>query len=80
MCFIVMYLLLSSNIPYKDSIVDLVNRKVPYKYKKKILVQEGSGFIQDVLTPVITRLGFLLWNDQLGLAVNKCSSTSKEKK
>lgn len=47
-------------IPYKDSIVDLVNSKVPYKYKKKLLVQEGSGFIQDVLTPVITSLGFLM--------------------
>ena len=47
-------------IPNKDSIVDLVNPKVPYKYKKQILVQEGSGFIQDVLTPVITSLGFLM--------------------
>lgn len=47
-------------IPYKDSIVDLVNPKVPYKKKKQILVQEGSGFIQDVLTPVITSLGFLM--------------------
>ena len=46
-------------IPYKDSI-DLVNPKVPYMYKKKLLVQEGSGFIQDVLTPVITSLGFLM--------------------
>ena len=45
-------------IPYKDSIVDLVNPKVPYMYKKKLL--EGSGFIQDVLTPVITSLGFLM--------------------
>ena len=47
-------------IPYKDPIVDLVNPKIPYKYKKQILVQEGSGFIQDVLTPVITSLGFLM--------------------
>ena len=46
-------------IPYKDSIVDLVNPKVPYKYKKKLLVQEDSGLIQDVLT-VITSLGFLM--------------------
>ena len=41
-------------IPYKNPIVDLVNPKVPYKYKKQILVQESIGFIQDVLTPVIT--------------------------
>ena len=47
-------------IPYKDSIVDLVNPKVPYKYNKQIFVQEGGGFIQDVLTPVITSLGFLM--------------------
>ena len=47
-------------IPYKDCIVDLVHPKVPYKYKKKILAQEGSGYIQDVFTPVITSLGFLM--------------------
>ena len=44
-------------IPYNDSISDLVNPKVPYKYKKQILVQEGSGFIQDLLTPLISSLG-----------------------
>ena len=47
-------------IPFEDAIADLVNPKVPYKYKKKILVQEGRGFIQDVLTPVITSQGFLM--------------------
>ena len=33
---------------------------VPYKTKKRILVQEGGGFIQDLLAPVVTSLGFLM--------------------
>jgi len=33
---------------------------VPYKTKKQTLVQEGSGFIQDLLTPVLSSVGFLM--------------------
>ena len=44
---------------HKDA---LVNREldVPYKTKKQIVVQEGGNFIQDLLTPVISSLGFLV--------------------
>ena len=43
--------------PYKDA---LAEPNVPYKKKKHILVQEGGGFIQALLPPVISSLGFLL--------------------
>ena len=33
---------------------------VPYKTKKQTLVPEGSGFIQDLLTPVRSSVGFLM--------------------
>ena len=47
-------------LPYKDVLISLVELNVPYKKKKHILVQEGGGFIQDLLPPVISSLGFLL--------------------
>ena len=47
-------------LPYKDALVNLGERNVPYKTKKKILVQEGDGFIQDLLVPAVTSLGFLM--------------------
>ena len=40
--------------PYKDA---LAEPNVPYK---NILVEEGGGFIPDLLPPVISSLGFLL--------------------
>ena len=46
--------------PYKDVLISLADPNVPYKKKKQILVQEGGGFIQDLLSPVISSLGFLL--------------------
>ena len=46
--------------PYKDVLISLAEPNVPYKKKKQILVQEGGGFIQDLLPPVISSLGFLL--------------------
>lgn len=46
-------------ITYKDSLVKLAEPSIPYRKKKLVLVQEGSSFIQDALTPVITSLGFL---------------------
>ena len=47
-------------LPYKDVLISLAEPNVPYKKKKYILVQEGGGFIQDLLPPVISSLGFLL--------------------
>ena len=44
-------------LPYKDALISLAELNVPYKKKKHILVQEGGGFIQDLLPPC---LGFLL--------------------
>ena len=47
-------------LPYKDALLDLPSPNVPYKTKKRILVQEGDGFIQDLLVPAVTSLGFLM--------------------
>ena len=47
-------------LPYKDALISLAEPHVPYKKKKHILGQEGGGFIQDLLPPVISSLGFLL--------------------
>ena len=43
-------------LPYKDALLDLASPNVPYKTKKRVLVQEGSGFIEDVLAPVVSSL------------------------
>ena len=45
---------------YKNALLNLASPNVPYKTKKRVLVQEGSGFIEDVLAPVISSLGFLM--------------------
>ena len=47
-------------LPYKDALLNLASPNVPYKTKKRVLVQEGSGFIEDVLAPVVSSLGFLI--------------------
>ena len=47
-------------LPYKDALVNLAETNVPYKTKKRILVQEGDGFIQDLLVPAVTSLRFLM--------------------
>ena len=47
-------------LPYKDALLDLVSPNVPYKTKKPVLVQEGSGFIEDVLALIVSSLGFLM--------------------
>ena len=44
-------------LPYKDALLDLATLNVPYKTKKRVLVQEGSGFIEDVLAPVDSSFG-----------------------
>ena len=45
---------------YKDVLLDLARPDVLYKKKKRALVQEGSGFIKDLLAPVVLSLGFLM--------------------
>ena len=47
-------------LPYKDVLLDLASPNVPYKTEKRVLVQEGSSFIEDVLAPVVSSLGFLM--------------------
>ena len=47
-------------LPYKDPLLDLARPNVPYKTKKRVLVQEGSGFIEDVLVPIVSSLEFLM--------------------
>ena len=47
-------------LPYKDALLNLASPNVPYKTKKRVLVQEGSGFIEDLLAPVVSSLGFLM--------------------
>ena len=47
-------------LPYKDALLNLTSPNVPYKTKQRVLVQEGSGFIEDVLAPVVSSLGFLM--------------------
>ena len=32
-------------LPYKDALLDLTRPNVPYKTKKRVLVQEGSGLL-----------------------------------
>ena len=47
-------------LPYSDVLISLAEPNVPYKKIKHILVQEVGAFIQDLLPPVISSLGFLL--------------------
>ena len=47
-------------LPYKDTSLNLASPNVPYKTKKRVLVQEGSVFIEDVLAPVVSSLGTLM--------------------
>ena len=45
---------------YRDALLNLARPDVSYKTKKRALVQEGSGFIKDLLAPVVSSLGFLM--------------------
>ena len=47
-------------LPYKDALLNPARPNVPYKTKKRVLVQEGSGFIEDALAPVVSSLEFLM--------------------
>ena len=46
--------------PHEEALCNLVDPKAPFKTKKQVHVQEGSGFIQDLLTLVISSLGLLM--------------------
>ena len=45
---------------YKDALLNLAETNVPYKTKKWILVQEGDGFIQDLVVPAVISVRFLM--------------------
>ena len=45
---------------YEVALLDLVRPNVPYKTKKRVLVQEGCGFIEDLVAPVVSSVGFLM--------------------
>ena len=45
---------------HADALVSLVESGVPFKTKKQTLAQEGGGFIQDLLIPVLTSIGPLM--------------------
>ena len=47
-------------LSYKDALVNPAETNLPYKTKKRILVQVGDGFIQDLLVPAVSSLGFLM--------------------
>ena len=47
-------------LQHKDALLNLARPNVPFKTKTQVLVQEGSGFIEDVLAPVVSSLGFLM--------------------
>ena len=47
-------------IQNKDAILNLALPDIPYKTKKQTLVQEGGAFIEDLLTSVLSSLGFLM--------------------
>ncbi|CAH3180042.1 unnamed protein product, partial [Porites lobata] len=52
-------------LPYKDALVNLAETNVPYKTKKRILVQEGDGFIQDLLVPALVEYVLLPHNNEV---------------
>ena len=47
-------------LPHKDALLNLARPNDPFKTKKRVLVQGGGGFIEDVLAPFVSSLGFLM--------------------
>ena len=45
---------------YEDALVNIAETNVPYKTKKRILVQQADGFIQDLVVPAVIRLAFFM--------------------
>ena len=46
--------------PYKDDIRVLAHASVPFKTKKKLLVQKGGGLVEEVLPPLMSALSLFL--------------------
>ena len=44
----------------RDKLNDLANHTVPYKEKKKLLVQHEAGFIDELLKSVLTALAYAI--------------------
>ena len=61
-------------LPYKDALLNLARSNVPYKTKKRVLVQEGSGFIENVLAPSLraSSLGGGGWEGERGESLQRC--------
>ena len=47
-------------LSYEDALLDLAGPNIPGKTKEWVIVQEACGFIEDLLAPVVSRLGFLM--------------------
>ena len=45
---------------HADKIRNLADSSIPFKDKKKIIAQEGSGFLTDVVSPLMSTLGMFL--------------------
>lgn len=46
--------------PYKNELINLASSRVPFKQKQQILVQQGAGFIQDLLSPLLSGISWFL--------------------
>ena len=46
--------------PNEDELCNLIDTKVPFKEKKKIINQTGAGFIEDVISPLLSGLSVIL--------------------
>ena len=45
---------------FKAELIDLAAPSVPFKKKKKIISQTGGGFIEDVISPLLSGLSLIL--------------------
>ena len=43
-------------LPHKDTLSTFVSAATPFKEKKQLLVQEGGGFVQDLVAPLLTAM------------------------
>ena len=46
--------------PHKDDIRVLARASIPFKTKKKLLVQRGGGLVEEVLPPLMSALSLFL--------------------
>ena len=57
----IIYNVVTENIPLSNEDEwKLAEANIPFKTKKQVLVQDGGGFIQELLTPFISSLEFLM--------------------